>query len=114
MVGGCLREKNTKRCMVVLGRCLAVFLVLCYFLLLFLLFVTFVSYFLLLKGVKFVTFFTACNFQQLLFTVEKGQGLYSIHCARGELERVHLDFFSFSFFLLLRGRGVEVNVFFPP
>ncbi len=29
----------------------------------------------------------------------------------GELERVQLDFFS-SFFLLLRGRGVQVNVFF--
>jgi len=28
-------------------------------------------------------------------------------------ERVHLDFFP-SFFLLLRGRGVEVNVFFFP
>jgi hypothetical protein len=76
-------------------------------LLLFLLFVSFVSYFLLLKGVRFVTFvtfFTACNFHKLLFTIEKGQGLYCIHCARGE--RVHLDFFPY-FFLLLRGRGVE-------
>ncbi len=27
-------------------------------------------------------------------------------------ERVHVDFF-FSFFLLLKGRGVGVNVFFP-
>jgi hypothetical protein len=77
-----------------------------HFLLLFKLFVTFVSYFLLLKGVRFITFsfFTACNFQQLLFTVEKGQGLYYIHCVMGELERVHLDFF-FSFFLIVEGEG---------
>jgi hypothetical protein len=41
----------------------------------FLLVVSFVSYFLLGLGVRFVTFcyfFTSCNFQQLLFTVEKG------------------------------------------
>ncbi len=90
---------------------MAVFVDLFHFLLLFLLFVTFVTYFLLFKGVRFVTFFTNCNFHKLLFTIEKGHGLYSIHCAMGE--RVHLDFFSF-FFLLLRGRGVEVNVFFFP
>ncbi len=59
----------------------------------------------------FVTFFTACNFHKLLFIVEQGQGLYSIHCATWE--RVHLDFFP-SFFLPLRGRGVKVNVFFFP
>jgi len=41
--------------------------------------------------------------------VEKGQGLYCIDCATGE--RVHLDFFLI-FYLLLRGRGVEVNVIF--
>ncbi len=35
-----------------------------------------------------------------------------IHCARGELGWVQVDFFLF--FLLLRGRGVEVNVFFLP
>jgi hypothetical protein len=67
-----------------------------------------------MKGVKFVTFcyfFTTGNFHKLFFTVEKGQGLYSIHCATGE--KVHLDFFP-SLFLLLRGRGVEVNVFFSP
>jgi len=49
-----------------------------HFLLLFLLVVSFVSYFLLVKGVRFVTFcyfFTICNFDKLLFTVEKGQGL---------------------------------------
>jgi hypothetical protein len=47
-------------------------------LLTFLLVVNFVSYFLLVKGVRFPTFcyfFTACNFDKLLFTVEKGQGL---------------------------------------
>ncbi len=60
----------------------------------------------------FLTFFTACNFQQLLFIVEKGQGLYSIHCVTRELERVNLDFFSFLF--TVEGRGVEVNVFFFP
>jgi hypothetical protein len=82
------------------------------FLLIFLLFISFVTYFLLLKGVRFVTFcyfFTVCNFHKLLFIVEKGQGLYSIHCVTGE--NVHFDFFPY-FFLLLRGRGVEVNVFF--
>ncbi len=57
----------------------------------------------------FVTLFTAHNFYKLLFTVEKGQGLYCIHCARGE--RVHLDFFP-SFFLTVEGEGMEVNIFF--
>ncbi len=48
----------------------------CLFLFLtFLLVVSFVSYFLLVKGVRFVTFFIAYNFDKLLFTVEKGQGL---------------------------------------
>jgi len=60
---------------------------------------------------KVCYFFTAYNFHKLFFTIEKGHGLYSIHCATRE--RVQLDFF-FSFFLLLRGRGVEVNVFFSP
>ncbi len=82
------------------GLFLLIFFTFCYF---FLLFVTFISYFLLLKGVRFVTFFTTCNFQQLLFTVEKGQGLYSIHCATKELERVHLDF-NF-FFFTVEGEG---------
>ncbi len=55
----------------------------------FLLLVTFINYFLLLRRARV-----------------KG----SIHCATGELERVQVDFCLF--FLLLRGRGVEVNVFF--
>ncbi len=59
----------------------------CYFLLLFLLLITLINYFLL---------------------GQEGQGLHCIHCATGE--RVHLDFSPF--FLLLRGRGMEVNVFF--
>ncbi len=71
----------------------------------FLLFVSFVIYFLLLKGVRFVIFyyfFTACNFDKLLFTVEKGQGLYCIDCVTGE--RVHLDFLFFYFFTV-EGEG---------
>jgi hypothetical protein len=64
------------------------------------------------KGVRFVTFcyfFTGCNFDKLLFTVEKGQGLYCVcDCARGELERVQVDFFP-SFFLLLKGRSVTMD-----
>jgi len=51
----------------------------------------------------FVTFFTSCNFDKLLFTVEKGLGLGSIHCAIGELERVQVDFFFF--FLIVEGEG---------
>jgi hypothetical protein len=58
----------------------------------------------------FVIFFTVCKFHKLLFTVEKGQGLYCIHYARGE--KVHLDIFSFFFTVEGEGRGVEVNVFF--
>ncbi len=37
----------------------------------------------------------------------------SIHCAMGEVERVQKLIF-FIFFLLLRGRGVEVFFFFFP
>ncbi len=58
-----------------------------------------------MKGVRFVIFcyfFTACNFDKLLFTIEKGQGLYCIHCAKGE--RVHLDLFPSSFFTV-EGEG---------
>ncbi len=57
----------------------------------------------------FLLFFTGCNFDKLLFTVEKGQGLYCVcDCAKGELERVQVDFFP-SFFLLLRGRSVTMD-----
>ncbi len=53
----------------------------------------------------FVTFFISCNFDKLLFTVEKGQGLYCVcDCARGELERVQVDFFP-SFFFTVEGEG---------
>jgi hypothetical protein len=72
---------------VMLRLLLLIFFTFCYFLLPFLLLVTFINYFLLVKGVRFVTFcyfFTACNFDKLFFTIEKGQGLYSIHCATGE------------------------------
>jgi hypothetical protein len=53
----------------------------------------------------FVTFFTGCNFREITFYCgDKGKG------APGE--RVHLDFYFF--YLMLRGRGVEVYVFFFP
>ncbi len=85
-------------------RCLAVFVDLFHFLLL------------------LVTFFTGCKFCKLLFivergkvryflllfTIEKGQDLYCIHCATGE----RCSLIVFFFFLLLSGKGVEVNVFF--
>jgi len=116
--GGYLTTKKGAWCGAVLVRSGAIFVDLFHFMLLFVIFlllVNFISYFLLLKQGQsllfFVTFFTVCNFFKLLFTVEKGQGLYCIHCARGE--RVRLDFFPFLFFLL-KGRGVEVNVFFSP
>jgi len=35
----------------------------------------------------------------------------SIHCAKGELERVQVDFFFICF--TVEGEGVEVNFFFP-
>ncbi len=59
----------------------------------------------------FCYFFTVCNFHKLFFIVEKGQGLYCIHCATGE--RVHLDLFPF-FFNCWGGKRAEVNVFFSP
>jgi len=39
---------------------------------------------LFVRFVTFCYFLTACSFDKLLFTVEKGQGLYCIHCARGK------------------------------
>ncbi len=74
---------------------MAVFVDFSYFLLLFLLFVSFVSYFLLGLGVRFVIFcyfFTARKFPKLLFTRPGGPGfiLYSLWDGG---ERVHLDFF---------------------
>ncbi len=70
----------------------------CYFLLFFLLLVSFVSYFLLPKGVRFVTF---CYFLLLVTLIiyflllRRARVKGSIHCARGE--RVQVDFFP-SFF----------------
>jgi hypothetical protein len=63
MVPGCLS--------IMLWLFLLTLVTFCYFLLLFLLFVNFGSYFLLSKGVRFVTFstfFTAGNYDKLLFT----------------------------------------------
>jgi hypothetical protein len=50
-------------------------------------------------GVKFVTFW----YFFLLFVTYKGQGLYCIHCARGQ--RVRLDFFPFFFSVEGEGGG---------
>jgi len=86
----------------------------------------------------FVTFFIICNFCNLLFTVERGKVCYFLLLFllvvtlinyfllfkrarvykvfivwRGNLKGCGLIFFIF-YFLLLRGRGVEVNVFFFP
>jgi hypothetical protein len=58
VVGGCLTRKRTQRCLAVSALCLSVFVDLFHFLLLFLLLIKFGSYFLLLKGVRFVTFCT--------------------------------------------------------
>ncbi len=69
-----------------------------------------------MKGVSFVTFcyfFTGCNFDKLLFTVKKGQGSGSIHCARGELERVQVDFFFIRFTVEGEGGGSFFFFFLP-
>jgi hypothetical protein len=77
------QEKNTRvpGCFtIMLWLFLLIFFTFCYFSYFFLLVVSFVSYFLLLKGVRFVTFFTACNFDKLFFTVPGGAWfiLYSL------------------------------------
>jgi hypothetical protein len=72
----------------------------------FLLVVSFVSYFLLVKGVRFVTFcyfFTGCNFEQLLFTVEKGQGERFYSLCEGGTWVVQVDFFLL--FFIFKGEG---------
>ncbi len=56
------------------GLFLLTFFTFFYFLLLFLLLVTSVNYFFTIEGSLFVTFFIACNFHKLLFTIERGQG----------------------------------------
>ncbi len=56
---GCLTRKNTQKCRALFAQCRALYVDLFHFLLFlvtFLLLVTFVSYFLLLKGVRFATF----------------------------------------------------------
>jgi len=58
MAGGCLTKKRTKRCLAVSALCLAVFVDLLHFLLL------------------FVTFFTGRKFCKLLFTAERGKVCY--------------------------------------
>ncbi len=73
---------------------MVVFVDLFHFLLLFLLVVSFVNYFLLLKRVMFVIFcyfFIACNFHKLLFTGPGGPGFIFYSLWDGG-EKVHLDF----------------------
>jgi hypothetical protein len=100
--GGCLTRKNTLWCRAFLAQCRAVFVDFCYFLLLIFTIGNFYKLLFTVFRDKFyyflLFFFTACKFQELFFIVEKDQGLYCIHCAMGELERVHLDFFLFIYF----------------
>ncbi len=80
----------------------------------FLLLVTFISYFLLLKGVKFVTFcyfFTTCNFHKLFFTGPGGPGFIFSSLWDGG-RGCTLIFFLHFFDYLGGGRGLEVDVFF--
>ncbi len=97
MASGCLTRKIRKRCLAVFARCLAVFVDFFHFLLLFLLVVSFDSYFLLVKGVRFVTFFTTCNFHVLLFTGPGGPGFVGYSLCDGGLGCT-LIFFPFFFF----------------
>jgi len=85
-------------------------------LLLFLLLVTFISYFLLLKGVRFVTFcyfFTACNFHKLLF-IGPGGREFIFSSLWDEGKGCTLIFFLHFFDCLGGGKGLEVDVFFFP
>jgi hypothetical protein len=85
-------------------------------LLLFLLLVTFVNNFLLLKVhllLLFVTFFTTCNFCKLLFTIEGGKVSCFNFFFIVQGEGVHLYLFILISFTV-EGEGVEVNVFFSP
>jgi hypothetical protein len=78
---------------------LLTFFTFCYFLLLFLLLVKFGNYFLLSKGVRFVTFstfFFASDYDKLLFTGPRGPGFMFYSLWDGG-EKVHLHFFSFIF-----------------
>ncbi len=75
---------------------LLTFFIFCYFLLLLLLLVTLVNYLFTIEGslfVTFVTFFTACNFHELLFIVERGRGIVLLYLFIVQGERVCLDFF---------------------
>jgi len=114
-----LTTKKGPWCGAVLLRCGAVFVDLFHFLLLFVTFFIVCNFYKLLfiakTWVKFVTF---CYFFLLFVTfinyfllLKRARVKGSIHCARGEFGWVQVDFFLF--FLLLKGRGLEVNVFFP-
>ncbi len=63
--------------------------------------------------VTFCYFRSACNFHKSFFTVDKGQGYYFI-IFTSLFKGSGCALIFFLFFLLLKGRGVEVNVFFPP
>jgi len=93
----------------------AVFVHLFHFLLLFLLVVSFVSYFLLLKGVSlllFVTFLLVVTFNNYFLLLRRARVKGSIHCATGELERVQVDFFLI--FFTIEGKGGGSYFFFSP
>jgi hypothetical protein len=116
VAGGCLTRKRTSWCLAVLHDVVAVFVDFSYFLLLFLLGVSFVSYFLLGLGVRFVTFcyfFTSCNFEQLLFTGPGGPGWRVVFIVRGgNLGGCRLIFLFY--FYCWRGGGWKLMFFFPP
>ncbi len=93
------------------------FFTFCYFLLLFLLLVTFVNYFLLLKVhclLLLFTFLLLATFINYFLLLRGAKGIILLYLFIFRGEGVRLDFFIFKFFLPLRGRGGTSNCFFFP
>jgi len=62
--------------------------------------VSFISYFLIVKGVSFVTFLLVVTLINYFLLLRRARVKGSIHCARGELEKVF-------FINMLKGDGKE-------
>ncbi len=60
----------------------------------------------------FVTFLLVVTLINYFLLFRRARVKGSIHCARGELERVQVDFFLICF--TVEGEGVEVFFFFSP
>jgi hypothetical protein len=116
--GGCLTTKKRVHREGLFSRngglFLLTFFTFCYFLLLFLLLITFISYFFTTEtGVRFFTFLLFVTFINYFLLLRRAK-VYRVFIVQGgELKNVQVDFFPSIFFYCQGGGGWRSTFFFP-